>query len=105
MLVLVLNKYLDKEQSGVLRDKNQVLDIEDSKRAKELIKLGFVEEVKPIKVGKNTEDNKLTLDEIKDETVDVGSITKKEIKEVLDKEGIEYKSSATKDELLDLLPF
>ena len=104
MLVLVLNKYLDKEQNHVLRDKNQVLDIEDSKRAKELIKLGFVEEVKPIKVGKNTEE-KLTLDEIKDETVDVGSITKKEIKELLDKEGIKYKSSSTKDELLDLLPF
>ena len=104
MLVIVKNEYLDKECNNALRKKGQILDIADKKRANALIKLGYVQKCKIIKVEKKTED-KISLDEIKDETVDVGSITKKEIKELLDKEGIEYKSSSTKDELLDLLPF
>lgn len=75
----------------------------DNKRGKSGVDKGYFKPLKVIELQEETD--KLTLDEIKDETVDVGSITKKEIKELLDKEGIEYKSSSTKDELLDLLPF
>lgn len=104
MLGLVINKYLDKETNNKLRKKGQVLDIANEKRAKELIKLGYLKELEIIKVEKETEE-KISLAEIKDETVDVGSITVKEIKALLDKNNIKYKSSANKDELLDLLPF
>lgn len=104
MLVIVKNEYLDKECNNALRKKGQVLDIEDSKRANDLIKLGYLKELEIIKVEKETEE-KISLAEIKDETVDVGSITVKEIKALLDKNNIKYKSSANKDELLDLLPF
>lgn len=100
MLVKVKEKYFDKDDGDKLRLKGQILDIEDEARAKKLISLGYLLPVKPIKV---TNKNTISKEEVLDETVDIGKLSKDEIKAILDKEGVKYKASDSKDQLLKLL--
>lgn len=58
MIVQVLFDFKDKENRNILRVAGSFLDIEDKKRAEELIQKGAIREIKPIIVKK--EDKKAT---------------------------------------------
>ena len=58
MIVQVIVPFFDLKAENILRLKGQILNIEDKKRAEELIKKGLIKEVEIIEVKEDKEDRK-----------------------------------------------
>lgn len=63
MIVQVIVPYFDLKAENILRLKGQILNIEDKKRAEELIKKGLIKEVEIIEVKEVKKTAKTTKSE------------------------------------------
>lgn len=63
MIVQVIVPYFDLKAENILRLKGQILNIEDKKRAEELINKGLVKEVEIIEVKEDVKEEEATVEE------------------------------------------